>query len=89
MSIDNRRTGERPYGNIRSGVDIGMGVLYIVIGCLTIYVKYFGTIVLSGSLAYTLGGILIAYGLFRIVRAWNQIKRKRLEALNPDDTAAD
>lgn len=44
------------------------GFIYIVLGIVVIIYKYF-VIVLEPNIAYALGALLIAYGLFRIIRA--------------------
>ena len=49
------------------------GVFYIVLGIVVIIYKFF-IIVVEPNVAYPLGGLLIAYGVFRIVRAILRIK---------------
>ena len=49
------------------------GVFYIVLGIVVILYKFF-IIILEPNVAYPLGGLLIAYGIFRIVRAIFRIK---------------
>ncbi|GGG61533.1 C4-dicarboxylate ABC transporter [Epilithonimonas arachidiradicis] len=49
------------------------GVFYIVLGIVVILYKFF-IIILEPNVAYPLGGLLIAYGIFRIVRAVFRIK---------------
>jgi len=45
-----------------------MGIVYILLGGVVLYIKVFGTIELSKGLAYALGGMMILYGAFRIWR---------------------
>lgn len=76
MSFD-RNEPNTPYGTFRTSLDIGMGVFYIIIGGLILYARYFGTVELPASYAYILGGLMIAYGIFRIYRGLIVVLRKR------------
>ena len=49
------------------------GLFYIVLGIVVIIYKFF-IVILEPNVAYPLGGVLIAYGVFRIVRAILRIK---------------
>ena len=49
------------------------GLFYIVLGIVVIIYKFF-IIILEPNVAYPLGGVLIAYGVFRIIRAILRIK---------------
>lgn len=49
------------------------GFFYIVLGIVVIVYKFF-IVILEPNVAYPLGGLLIAYGVFRIVRAILRIK---------------
>ena len=49
------------------------GFIYIVLGIVVIIYKFF-VIVLEPTVAYALGALLIAYGIFRIARAVMSIK---------------
>lgn len=70
----NRR--EKTYRRMRSGMHIGMGIFYVIIGSAILYVKYFGTIELSTGLAYTLGSLMVLYGIFRLWRGFTDMKAK-------------
>ncbi|MBS1688267.1 MAG: hypothetical protein JSS96_06050 [Bacteroidetes bacterium] len=73
MSYDenNERT---PYRSFRSTLDLGMGVLYLVIASAILSLKYFGTMELSSGFAYVLGGLMFLYGAFRIYRGIRSIR---------------
>ena len=49
------------------------GLFYIVLGIVVVVYKFF-IVILEPNVAYPLGGLLIAYGVFRIVRAILRIK---------------
>ncbi|HBR12484.1 hypothetical protein SAMN05660493_01947 [Epilithonimonas bovis DSM 19482] len=49
------------------------GFFYIVLGVVVILYKFF-IIILEPNVAYMLGALLIAYGIFRIVRGIIRIK---------------
>lgn len=54
------------------------GFFYMVLGVVVIYYKFF-IIPLETNIAYLLGAILLAYGLFRLVRAIKRIRDIRNE----------
>ncbi|EJL72126.1 DUF308 domain-containing protein [Chryseobacterium populi] len=49
------------------------GLFYIALGIVVIVYKFFFTL-LEPAIAYTLGAVLILYGIFRIYRAVSKIK---------------
>lgn len=65
------------FDTMQTTLHLGMGCVYVIIGLLVIYVKYFGTMELSAGLAYALGGLMLAYGIFRLWRGVIGLKRKR------------
>jgi len=65
-----------PYRSFRHTLDLGMGVLYIVIASAILSLKYFGTMELSSTFAYILGGLMFLYGVFRIYRGIQGIRSK-------------
>lgn len=75
MSYDDV-TERGPYKSFRSTLDIGMGVLYIVIASAILSLKYFGTMELSSGFAYVLGGLMFLYGVFRIYRGIQSIRSR-------------
>ncbi|SFI94636.1 hypothetical protein SAMN05421638_1662 [Kaistella treverensis] len=54
------------------------GIFYIVLGIYVIIYKFF-VIFLEPNIAYSLGGLLILYGLFRIVRSIYRIRQQKNE----------
>ncbi|MDQ1097777.1 MULTISPECIES: DUF308 domain-containing protein [Chryseobacterium] len=54
------------------------GIFYIVLGIVVMVYKFFFTI-LEPTIAYPLGGLLIIYGIFRIIRAVTRIKKSKDE----------
>ncbi len=75
MSLDtNSRNGMQRFQTI---MHLGMGCFYLVVGMLVLFVKYFGTMELSSGLAYTLGTLMIIYGLFRVWRGIAALKSGR------------
>lgn len=54
------------------------GIGYIVLGIAVIVYKFF-IVILEPNIAYALGGLLIIYGIFRIVRALYKFKEDRDE----------
>lgn len=59
----------------RAVLNLVMGVVYILLGIVVMYLKYFGTIELGALLAYFLGGLFILYGAFRI---WRGVQEHKL-----------
>ena len=54
------------------------GIFYIVLGVFVIIYKFF-VIFLEPNIAYSLGALLILYGLFRIGRAIYRIRQRKNE----------
>ncbi|UQB68360.1 C4-dicarboxylate ABC transporter [Epilithonimonas zeae] len=52
------------------------GLFYIVLGIVVIVYKFF-IVILEPNVAYPLGGLLMAYGIFRIVRAIISLKNNQ------------
>ena len=77
MNYEERNQQSRGYRNFRTSLDFGMGVLYIIVGALIIYARYYGAMELTTAFAYVLGGLMIAYGIFRIFRGWSAMKNSR------------
>jgi len=61
---------------IQIPLHLGMGFLYIVIGLMVLYIKYFGSMALSSSIAYFLGSMLLLYGCFRIWRGITMMRQQ-------------
>jgi hypothetical protein len=71
---------------------IAMGIFYLFLGCMVIYIKAFGAMELSGGFAYALGGLMLAYGIFRIYRGVADMRnapkrdyRKEFPSLDTDE----
>lgn len=65
------------YSHFRTSLDLGMGVLYLVISGMILTLKYFGSMALGNNLAYALGGLMFLYGLFRIYRGVMGLRNKK------------
>ena len=57
-------------------LSIAVGILYIALGIYIIILKKFFHIDLEGVIPYFLGGLLMAYGIFRIYRAIYKMKNQ-------------
>lgn len=55
-----------------------MGFCYILLGGFVAYYKWYVE-ALDDRIAYALGGLLIAYGVFRIAKSISNIKRMKNE----------
>jgi hypothetical protein len=65
------------YSRFRGSLDFGMGIMYLIFGSVAIFGKYFGAMPLQAGVAYTLGGMMILYGLFRLWRGYVYIREKK------------
>jgi threonine/homoserine/homoserine lactone efflux protein len=74
MDINNRSAGRGSINKLRTGLNIGMGVVYVVLGVLVLGMRVFGTIELHPTAAYVLGGVMILYGGFRVWRGITDIR---------------
>ncbi|QIG90987.1 C4-dicarboxylate ABC transporter [Chryseobacterium sp. POL2] len=54
------------------------GFFYAVLGVVVIIYKFF-VVPIEPNLAYPLGALLVAYGIFRIFRAIKKIRESRYE----------
>ncbi len=52
-----------------------VGICYIIMGVFVVYKKFF-VVELEGVIPYLLGGLLIAYGVFRVIRSIVFMRRK-------------
>lgn len=74
MNYEENNRRSKTYRSFRGSLNIGIGMLYLTIGAVSIYFKkFFGTFQLDLTLTYTLGGLLIVYGLFRMWRGWSDM----------------
>jgi len=71
---NNRNAGMQRFQSV---MHLGMGSIYIIFGVLVVYIKYFGTMELSSGVAYTLGGFMILYGIFRVWRGVVSLMQRR------------
>ena len=74
MSYEERNKSHSTYSKFRATMHIAMGIFYLFIGAMIIYIKYFGSMQLPEGFAYILGGLMIAYGAFRIWRGIADIR---------------
>ena len=65
---------------IQTSLHLAMGVVYLIMGSVVIYIKAFGTLDLPTNFAYVLGGLMIAYGAFRLWRGAMNIQQKKQRA---------
>jgi len=76
MSLDanNREKGMQRFQAI---MHLSMGAIYVIFGALVVYIRYFGAMELSAGIAYTLGGFMVLYGLFRLWRGMTFFKNRQ------------
>lgn len=74
MNQEERNLGSTASRRFRSTLNLVMGTIYLLLGGVVIYMKYFGTMELGTGMAYGLGGLMIVYGLFRLWRGFQDIK---------------
>ncbi len=76
--MDNNIENNKTYRSFRTTLDMGMGVIYMLFGCMVVYGRYFGTIELDAKIAYIIGGLMVFYGIYRLYRGlsvvmgWNK-----------------
>lgn len=61
----------------RSWWHIAMGVMYVFFALLILNLKSFGSIELGNNVTYALSALLAFYGLFRIYRGVQDLKKSR------------
>ncbi len=77
MSQEENNERSQPYSNFRIVLDIGMGLLYMVLAGGVIYTRHFGTIELPTGIVYAMSGLLSFYGGFRIYRGFVELRRNK------------
>lgn len=76
MNPDERRINKKG-SKFHGTAHIGIGLLYIVVGCVVGYYKTFGAIELSNAVAYGITTAMVLYGGFRIYRGWLYLRPGR------------
>lgn len=77
MDSELRNKKSRVYNSFKGVLHIAMGVIYIVLGCATIYMKAFLTVeISSAAVAYIIGGLFLLYGAFRLWRGLTDMRRQ-------------
>lgn len=61
----------------RAGLNVAMGILYIILGGAVVVLRRFGMIELDAIISYALGGLFVLYGVFRIWRGLADFKELR------------
>jgi hypothetical protein len=56
---------------------IGMGVVYLIMGVLIMYLDAFGGLALEGPWPYIIGGLMLLYGGFRLWRGLSSMRQRR------------
>lgn len=80
MSYEERQQSSNgTYSRFQSTLNIGMGLVYLIVGFTIVYMKIYGVVPLEPALAYALGGLMIVYGLFRLWRGFMDIRRAKLD----------
>jgi len=77
MNLDERTEQNNSFSTFRTSLDVGMGVVYVVLGIVVFSMRYFGTIELPAASAYVLGSVMVLYGAFRIYRGIVAVMRRR------------
>lgn len=66
MSYEERRRPAR--NHMRTSMDIGMGLFYMIIGGFVLYFQAFGNMSLPAWISYLLGGMMLLGGGARLYR---------------------
>ena len=77
MSYEPRNERNSAYLKFRASMHIAMGIVYLLLGTAILYLKAFGSLDLDPPWPYIVGGLMIAYGLFRLWRGMADMKLRR------------
>ncbi len=66
----------KTYTRFRGILHFAMGVLYVLMGVATIFLAKQKTFDIEMPLAYAIGALMGAYGIFRIYRGWQRLSGK-------------
>jgi hypothetical protein len=68
MSYSENSEREKSKRQLRTFMDLFMGVFYVFIGGVVFFVQSFGGMVIPPLVAYILGGMMMVGGAFRFVK---------------------
>lgn len=72
-SSDNRN---KNYTKFRGIIHFTMGILYLLMGGATVYLVKIGYFNIEMAMGYVIGGLMFAYGIFRIFRGIQRLRGK-------------
>ena len=76
MSYEESNERKRSRRGFRTPLDIGMGLIYTVIGGMIMIFKSFGNMPINPILAYLLGGMMVVGGGSRLYRGMKDVLQK-------------
>lgn len=83
QEMNNEERGEnKGYRNVRSVLHIGMGGIYLLFGSIIIMYQNFGSLDLTPTMAYSIGGLMLLYGAFRLYRGLADMRQMRRDRKN-------
>jgi ABC-type nickel/cobalt efflux system permease component RcnA len=69
----------RTWRRFQAARHITMGLILMGLGYVVVQYRSFGQLELSSATSYTLAGILVIYGLFRIWRGTRELREKNTD----------
>lgn len=79
MDNEERRGDNKGYRNVRSVLHLGMGGVYLLFGGIIIAYQNFGTLGLTPTMSWVIGGLMLLYGGFRLYRGIADMRQMRRE----------
>ncbi len=67
---------KKNYTKFRGIIHFTMGILYVLMGIASVYLVKIGFFNLDLSMGYLIGGLMLAYGIFRIFRGIQRLRGK-------------
>ncbi len=76
MNYKQGESRKKSFHTMRGIMGITMGLVYLLIAAMIIYMQKMKQIDIGDTFSYIAGGLMAAYGLFRIYRGWMFTKGK-------------
>lgn len=74
MSYQQDNSKKKSFNSVRGIMGMSMGVIYLIIAVCVVYFEKIHQIDIGEIFSYMAGGLMAAYGIFRIYRGYKMMK---------------
>jgi uncharacterized membrane protein YidH (DUF202 family) len=76
MNVEQSNKRKKSFNNVRGMMGISMGIVYLIVAVMVVYLERTGYISIGTTFSYIVGVLMAAYGIFRMYRGWMQMQGK-------------